>query len=94
MEGLEGLGADEVVQKTSGEKTLDFLKTAAPGIIEAATQAAQKDKPKTPTQMPYKSDKPSWFTSPQLGGIPGWGVLVGGAGLLTGLGFLIKRLAK
>ena len=36
----------------------------------------------------------SWFTRPVLGPIPGAGVLALGAGVLTGLGFLIRALVK
>lgn len=34
----------------------------------------------------------SWFTRPVVGPVPGWGVAVGGVGLLTGLGLFLRRV--
>lgn len=98
MEGFDSLGVDEVVKdKTAGEKTLDFLKTAAPGIITAATEAAAKKDDKKPGDMTKGfggkgGSGGNWLTDPSVAGLPGYGILLIGGGLLTGLGFLVKRI--
>lgn len=39
-----------------------------------------------------KHGSESWWISPQIWGVPGWGVVVGGTGIATGLVLLLKHL--
>jgi hypothetical protein len=41
-----------------------------------------------------KADKESWLTRRIIGPVPGYGVLVGGAGILGIIGLIIGRLVK
>jgi hypothetical protein len=41
-----------------------------------------------------KGDKESWLTRRVIGPIPGYGVLVGGAGILGIIGLIVKRLVR
>jgi hypothetical protein len=95
--GLDYLGAEQ----SAGDKTIDVIKKVGPGLVSAITDAFDSKKaPSVSTEVlkqqlaaASKQEK-SWFTKPALGPIPGWGVAVGGVGLLAGLGFAIRAIAK
>lgn len=71
----------------------DIYKAA---LVAAWTQTVNKAQNTTIVTQPSPTGLPpaapeSWFTRPVLGPIPGYGVLLGSAGLATGVGLLVKK---
>ena len=102
--GLDYFGADDAAKDSGG--FVDFLKKEGPTLLsdvaDGVKSAVSSDKTKVDDKTKGKGGKldksaassgGSWLSTPQLGPIPGGGVLALGALVLGALGIGVYKIA-